>query len=357
MAPIDDLVLAEERNREVIRLREWGTDNIYTLPRPPVRHCLVGTSKMCELRLRNLYISPRQAILIYKRRQWWIRNLGSNDELRQDGTVLTELGLAPGIEICIGGAGGITLIAESMHGIALRGFCARLLGWGADRMSDVDYALRTIRLVAAHRAVLFLRGEGDLVPIAHALHRYTLGADAPFVVCDPRRQNMRASVRSPANHASGKAALIAAARGTLCVRSARLPPDLPALPTLHKPDATAQIIVCLENKNHSSLLLGAMPIDLPPLKVREMEWETIIDEYVGEACAALLAPTIRLTDSERGWIMQHARTLPDIEKATLRLVAIKRSRHLSDAAARLEMAPVSLSRWCKRRTPPPTSDR
>jgi hypothetical protein len=65
MAPIDDLVLAEERNREVIRLREWGTDNIYTLPRPPVRHCLVGTSKMCELRLRNLYISPRQAILTY----------------------------------------------------------------------------------------------------------------------------------------------------------------------------------------------------------------------------------------------------------------------------------------------------
>jgi hypothetical protein len=44
--------------------------------------------------------------------------------------------------------------------------------------------------------------------------------------------------------------------------------------------------------------------------------------------------------------------LPDIEKATLRLVAIRESRNLSSAAARLGMAPVSLSRWIGRRKLP-----
>jgi len=44
--------------------------------------------------------------------------------------------------------------------------------------------------------------------------------------------------------------------------------------------------------------------------------------------------------------------LPDIEKATLRLVAIRESRNLSAAAARLGMAPVSLSRWIGRRKLP-----
>jgi hypothetical protein len=47
-----------------------------------------------------------------------------------------------------------------------------------------------------------------------------------------------------------------------------------------------------------------------------------------------------------------AASLPDIEKATLRLVAIRESRNLSGAAARLGMAPVSLSRWVGRRRLP-----
>jgi hypothetical protein len=47
-----------------------------------------------------------------------------------------------------------------------------------------------------------------------------------------------------------------------------------------------------------------------------------------------------------------ASSLPEIEKATLRLVALRHSRNLSQAAARLGMAPVSLSRWIGRREMP-----
>ena len=49
----------------------------------------------------------------------------------------------------------------------------------------------------------------------------------------------------------------------------------------------------------------------------------------------------------------HVKPLAEIEKATLRLVAIRSSRNVSAAAARLGMAPVSLSRWIGRRTLPP----
>jgi hypothetical protein len=101
---------------------------------------------------------------------------------------------------------------------ALHSFCARILGWTADRAVVVEHAIRSIELAADHSAALVLLGETDLVPIAHALHRRTLGADRPFIVCDPNRENTRASLRSPANHETGVAAFKAAAGGALCVR-------------------------------------------------------------------------------------------------------------------------------------------
>jgi len=94
----------------------------------------------------------------------------------------------------------------------LRAFLRRLLGWNSDR--NVEQALRSLDLALAHRAHLVLRGAGDLVPIASALHRRTFGPSRPFVVCDPRRGNTPASVRSPANHDRGLMALEAAAGGS-----------------------------------------------------------------------------------------------------------------------------------------------
>jgi hypothetical protein len=58
-------------------------------------------------------------------------------------------------------------------GDELRAFLARMLGWSNERA--VDLALRSLALALDHRAALVLCGEGDLVPIAWALHRHTLG--------------------------------------------------------------------------------------------------------------------------------------------------------------------------------------
>ena len=99
---------------------------------------------------------------------------------------------------------------------SLHGFLSRLLGW--TNTDAVDQAIRSIELAVGHHAHLVLRGPGDLVPIARALHRRTIGADRPFIVCDPRRRDVPASVRSPANRDSGVVAFEAARGGSLCVR-------------------------------------------------------------------------------------------------------------------------------------------
>src|SRR5512138_999549 len=98
--------------------------------------------------------------------------------------------------------------AASRSGDEIRRFLARLIGWTSVR--PVELALRSVELAVEHRAALVVCGTGDMVPIAWALHRRVLGAERPFVVCDPRRGNTPASVRSPANHESGVAAFDAA---------------------------------------------------------------------------------------------------------------------------------------------------
>jgi hypothetical protein len=332
----------------VIRLREWGTDRSHVLPRTAVRDCLVGSSEACGLRLTGARISPRHAELTYDRRRWWIRDLGGTGGLQQDGVPREEFSLTPGVEI---GVGGTTLIAESLRSIALREFCARLLGWGADRIAAVDHALRAIRLAAARRSALVLRGDGDLVPIALALHRHAIGVEAPFIVCDRRRANTRASVRAPANHDTGIVAVEAAAGGSLCLRSSRPPRDVRALlRRLHEWENPVQLIVCLERDSRDALLTGPMPIELPPLRFRAAELPRIVDEYAKDAIAALDAAKACFTEEDRAWVMASASTsLSEIEKATMRIVAVKLSTTMHQAAERLGMAPVSLSRWFDRR--------
>jgi hypothetical protein len=288
------------------------------------------------------------AELIHERGQWRIRDLERTTGLRQDGEPRKELVLASGVEV---GIGATTLIAESQRSIALREFCTRILGWGGDRMRAVEHALRAIRLAAARRLPLVLRGEEDLVPLAHALHRRVLVPAAPFVVCDPRREDLPASVRSPANHGRGVVAFEAAAGGSLCVRSSRLPHDLPELLGLvDEPDSGVQLIVCMRSHARGGLLAGSMPIEVPPLGVREAELPRIVQAYADDAIAALHAPASCFSEDDHDWVMKHdARSLSEIEKATLRIVALKKTDSVHQAAKVLGMAPVSLSRWLDRR--------
>jgi hypothetical protein len=238
----------------------------------------------------------------------------------------------------------------------LRSFCARILGWATDREVVVEHAIRSIELAADHSATLVLLGETDLVPIAHALHRRTLGPKQPFIVCDRLRRNTRASVRSPSNQESGVAAYRAARGGSLCVRAQRLPDDFSSVVALARnPGASVQLIVCADGRHdtHPFLTLP-VPIRVPSLRTRTSELSRIVDEYAADAIAALGARDECFTDDDRTWIIEHSPlTLPEIEKATLRLVALRMSKNCTRAAARLGMAPVSLSRWVGRRKLPP----
>ena len=351
----NDIGTAAERaiSNEVIRLRQWGTDRICALPGPPFPDCFVGRLEACALRLTDLRASPGPR-LTYMRQQWWIQDFGNECGLRQDGIPREVFALEPGVEI---GVGPTTLIAESLRSIALRDFCIRLLGRKHDS-GEVDQALRALRLATNRRAALVLRGKGDLVPIAYALHCRTLGADAPFVVCDRRRRSMIASVRSPANRESGVDALEAAAGGSLCMRSSRLPPDVSELlARLHapEPERPVQLIVCSSGDNRRILLAGPVPIRVSPLRERAEELPRIVEEYAGEAIAALNAPADSFTNADLWWVIERAATsLSEIEKATLRVVARKvAANNVSQAAGLLGMAPISLDRWFKRRSQPP----
>lgn len=231
----------------------------------------------------------------------------------------------------------------------LRPFLARLLGWASDEA--IDRAPHSLDLAANHRAHLVLQGAEDLVPIAQSLHRRVLGVDRPFIVCDPRRGNVRASVRSPANHESGVDAFCAASCGSICLRRSRLPDDFAAIvPRLRRCHDVQYIIVCSHiDDDADPLLVLPAPIQVPSLASRTHDLERVVEEYASDAVAELNAREACFTPLDRRWILEHAKSLTEIEKTTVRVVALRMSRNLSDAAARLGMAPVSLWRWILRR--------
>lgn len=336
---------------QVMRLRQWGTDTIRMLPALPVADWTVGAAEGCALRLHDPSgrISRVHARLVHDQTRWLLRDLGSKNGVRLDGARRAEIVLEPGIEI---GIGGLTLIAESGRSVALRSFLARLLGWRSDRTEVVDHALRSVRIAATRRAALVLCGDGDLVPTARSIHRHAL-ADRPFVVCDPRRRRSKATVRSAENFETGLAALAAAEGGSLCVRSRRLPRDFAqVVAALRGPQPRFQLVVCAGSLGEGKPYL-AMPIAIPPLTERRPEIDRIITEYAEDAVTELGAPRGSFGPDDHAWVREYAASsLPEIEKATLRLVALRDSRNLTNAAARLGMAPVSLSRWIGRRKMP-----
>lgn len=254
-------------NDDVVRLREWGTDIIHRLPRPPWDSGVIGTAETCSLQVVDPsgYTSREHARLERGTTGWLARDLDSKNGTRADGARQSEVRLAPGVEL---GVGSLTLLAESRRFIKLRSFMARLLGWTADRTPMVDFALRSIRLAATRRLPLVLCGPGDLISVANAIHRHALGNRKPFVVCDPRRRDGEASVRSAGNAETAIDAMQRAAGGSLCLWSRRPPHDFAQVRReLRDPRTRVQLIVCAAARRQTKPY-HVEPIVVPPLSSR-----------------------------------------------------------------------------------------
>ncbi len=112
-------------NDEVIRLREWGSGRIHTLPLSG-EDSLIGTTKECWCKLNDERISRKHALLKREDGHWRIYDLASKNGVREDGLHRHEpFVLNPGAEI---GIGGVTLVVETGRTIALREFCHSLGG-------------------------------------------------------------------------------------------------------------------------------------------------------------------------------------------------------------------------------------
>lgn len=343
-------IRAEQLSDVVIGLREWGAGRVFSL-RAPQHPRETATEDVAALQLTRaeLAATADRIEIVFESPSWRIKDWSGLANLKQDGRPTREVSLLPGTEVTIAGR---TFVAESPRSIALRNFCSRLLGWSDDRIAVVDHALRAIHLASAGRAPLILTGSGDLVPVAHAIHRYSLGEGVPFVVSDPRRRDTPATVRSPANYASCVKALRKAYRGTLCVRARRLPRDFgDVLIAFRESENSAQLMIC----SRRTLLPNAAQIDIPSLESRRSDLPRVVSEYIEDATHALRAPDDCLNAQDIKWIVEHSAfgaelTLSDIEKAALRSVALKLTGDLTKAASLLGMARVSLERWIGRRS-------
>jgi hypothetical protein len=147
------------------------------------------------------------------------------------------------------------------------------------------------------------------------------------------------------------AAFEAAIGGSLCMRMRRYPDDfLEFVARLRSADDVLSVLCTGELTDAYLPFILPAPLAVPPLAVRSAELDRIIAEYAADAIAELTAPAASFTADDHVWVRDHAAgSLAEIEAATLRLVALYTSRNLSHAAARLGMAPVSLSRWLGRR--------
>lgn len=143
----------------------------------------------------------------------------------------------------------------------------------------------------------------------------------------------------------------AAIGGTLCVRAERPPEDFAFVMAMaRQQDARFQLVLCSGHDDDGFL---STAVQIPTLESRAAELPRIVDEYAADAASTLEVPIASFTEADRAWVLAHGTTsLSEIEKATVRLIALRTSASVDKAARRLGMATVSLSRWIGRRNIP-----
>jgi len=130
-----------------------------------------------------------------------------------------------------------------------------------------------------------------------------------------------------------------------------LPRDFSALVARLRGTDDVQLVVCASERDAAHpFLVRSASLHLPPLAGRVAELDRVIAEYAADAVADLGVAPGTITDGDHAWVRQHATSsLPEIEKVTLRIAALRASSNMSYAASRLGVAPVSLTRWIDRR--------
>jgi hypothetical protein len=293
------------------------------------------------------FVSGVHARIVGDGQRWTMHNLARH-ELRLDGVRLQRFALTPGAEVRVGD---VLLIAESTGTVHLREVLSNYLGWDESRQPVIDCALRSLRLAAAGRVPLVLRGQGDMVPIASALHRAVLGR-GPFITCDPRRRRSAAPARFAESRATGTSALVAARGGTLCVRAQRLPVDFPSL-CEELPRADVQFVLCSDARESRVLTFPHTTISIPSLRQRGSELDKIVGYCAQQAIDQLGILRESLTPEEHDWALQQAKdSWADLEMSVYRLLAIAASPSLRVAAARIGVGLPALRRWIDRNNLP-----
>jgi FHA domain len=344
----DPFANAASLDDEPIRLRYWASDRPEPLGKDP--YLILGSEADCSIRLDDpsRRTSRHHAAIVRDASRVFIRDLRSKNGVRVDGARHERCELVPGSELTIGGR---ILIVESTRSIALRSYLARVIGWGDGRNEEVDLALRAIRAAGTGRDSLVLCGGADSLSIAYAIHRISRGADKPFITCDRKRRSPEESGRTFRNVSQLAEAVEQARGGTICVWGARsrLPHDYAAsLSAVRDPSAHTQLVVCAGTPRDAERFLAA-PIVIPPLVNRPDEIEHVIREYVHEAIAELGVSLESLAAADRAWILENmSMSLREIETAAYRLVALRGTENINQAAALLGLAHVSLKRWAER---------
>jgi len=324
---------------EIVHVREWGTGNTHLMPHS--RDGTIGSARGSWIRLAH--VAREHARISRVDGYWVLKDMSSSSGIRLDGVRHSMFSLVPGCEIEIGD---VTLVAESRGLAALRDVLVRLLGWAPERVTEVDLAVRAVRMAALHREPLFLCGsDGDVLSAARLLHQHTLGSEHPFITCAPRRI---LTGRKVINIANSLKALKVATGGTLCIWPGH---QLLKLVKANRPPTfSVQLIVCGPPSQRADVLIRSR-IVIPSLRRRKTEMDRIINEYLVDARTELGGTFL---SSDHTWIRRHdAKTLSRIELATRRLVALRSAGGSITRAARLlGIAHSALSEWVARRKVP-----
>jgi hypothetical protein len=136
----------------------------------------------------------------------------------------------------------------------------------------------------------------------------------------------------------------------LCIWAQRPPKDFDdVLARIDDPDVHVRLVLCSRVQGGAR----AASIKIPSLTSRAAELDRIVAEYASDAIDLLGAQPTSFTPQDLQWLVaRHPRSLSDIERSTLRLVAIREYGGVSKAAVRLGMNASAMSRWRARRVFP-----